>query len=66
MKPAYLVDIFNKKLYGPYTNLKKMKKDIKDCSSNWFLELGMNIYVLQSDDLKTMEEFSNLLKRRTL
>jgi len=52
MKKSFIVDMFASKIYGPYTNKKKMEKDKRLIKyySDMFLEVSTNIGVVLEDD----------------
>lgn len=52
MKKSFIVDIFSSKIYGSYTNKKKMEKDKKLVKyySDMFLEVSTNIGIVEEDD----------------
>jgi hypothetical protein len=55
MNEKFLVDLYTKKIFGPYRNKRKMEKDLKIIkeTSDMFLEVGSNILVLSPVNLKT-------------
>jgi len=48
MKASIILDLYYRKIYGPYTNVKKLKKDLKIIReiSDKFLEISTNVYVV--------------------
>jgi hypothetical protein len=55
MNEKFLVDVYTKKIFGPYRNKRKMEKDLKIIkkTSDMFLEVGSNVLVLSPVNLKT-------------
>jgi hypothetical protein len=55
MESKFLVDVYSKKIFGPYKNKRKMEKDLNFIkkTSDMFLEVGSNVLVLSSQNLKT-------------
>ena len=55
MNEKFLVDVYTKKIFGPYRNKRKMEKDLKIIkkTSDVFLEVGTNVLVLSPVNLKT-------------
>ena len=52
MKKSFIVDVFSSKIYGPYTNKKKMEKDTRLVKyySDSLLEKCTNIFIAEEND----------------
>lgn len=48
MEAKFLVDLYDKKIFGPYRNKKRMEKDLKSIKkvSDMFLEEGTKCVLL--------------------
>lgn len=59
MKEKYLVDVFYKKIYGPYTNKKKMERDRKLIQevSDLCLDVASNVLVQDEKDILSFKNF---------
>jgi len=61
MEKKYLVDVFYKKIYGPYTNKRIMKRDqklIKEVS-DLCLEVASNVLIQDEEDLVNFKNFEH-------
>ena len=54
MEAKFLVDLYAKKIFGPYRNKRRMEKDLKSLKkiSDMFLEEGSNILIITNDRLR--------------
>lgn len=54
MEAKFLVDMYSKKIFGPYRNKRKMEKDLKNLKKNsdMFLEEGSNILIMTNERLR--------------
>ena len=70
----YILDMYHKLLYGPYTNLKKLNEDreLVEEVSNLFVEEGTNVLIIMEGDIINYKDLSpkltniNELKERYL
>jgi translation initiation factor 2 beta subunit (eIF-2beta)/eIF-5 len=61
MKEKYLVDVFYRKIYGPYTNKRIMDRDqklIKEVS-DLCLEVASNVLIQEKKDLVNFKNFEH-------
>ena len=61
MKEKYLVDVFYRKIYGPYTNKRIMDRDqklIKEVS-DLCLEVASNVLIQEENDLINFKHFEH-------
>ena len=54
MEAKFLVDLYDKKIFGPYINKKRMEKDLKSIKkvSDMFLEEGTNVLIMTDEMLR--------------
>lgn len=59
MKEKYLVDVFYKKIYGPYTNKKKMERDRKLIQevSDLCLDVASNVLIQDKTEMLSFKNF---------
>ncbi len=57
MKETFIVDLFYKKIYGPYKNKRKLEKVEKlvKIFSDMFLEFTTNILIIDDENLKNFK-----------
>ena len=60
MKEKYIVDLYKKRVYGPYTNKSKMKRDltkIKIVSDMFLGNESTNVLVIPPENLELFLEY---------